>query len=153
MILEGEYRFDGPREAVWNLLLDPDVLVKALPGAKALTRTAEDKYEGRMNVGVGPVTAAEFAMTVEITDKVHPERYTMHVGGKGALGFTQGAAAVELEPQGEESTVMRYRADLKVGGKIAGIGQRLLETVAKTMTKHGLDALSRELAERLKGRA
>ncbi len=134
MIVEGTFTFQGPREAVWDLLQNPDVLVKALPGAKRLVRSGEDRYEGVMRVGVGPVTAAEFAVAVAVRDKVPPQRYALDVDSKGAVGFTRGTARVEL---------------VQVGGKIAGLGQRLLDQAAKLMTRQGLEALNQELRTRL----
>ena len=118
MIVTGTFTFQGPRETVWELLQDPDVLVKALPGAKRLTRAGEDRYEGVMQVGVGPVTAAEFAVAVAIKEKVPPARYTMDIDSKGTLGFTRGTARVELEPLAGGGTLMTYASELHVGGKI-----------------------------------
>jgi carbon monoxide dehydrogenase subunit G len=149
MLLEGEYTFNGPRETVWDLLLDPEVLVKALPGAKRLEKTGEDRYEGVMRVGVGPVTAAEWTATVTIEHKQPVESYAMSVDAKGTLGFARGAGTVRLEEQDAGTTRMIYRAELQIGGKIAGVGQRMLETVGKMMTRQGLDALDRELTSRL----
>jgi carbon monoxide dehydrogenase subunit G len=152
VILEGTFTFAGPRETVWELLHDPDVLVKALPGAKRLVRAGEDRYEGVMQVGVGPVTAAEFAITVSLRDKVAPQRYAMEVDSKGAVGFGRGGARVELEALADGGTLMKYTAELQVGGKIASLGQRLLDQVAKLMTRQGLEALNQELRARLAGR-
>ena len=149
MILSGTYTFNGPRTAVWDLLQDPAVLAKALPGTKTLTQTSEDHYEGVMKVSVGPVTAAEFAMKVELRDKVPPEKFSMHIDGKGGVGFTKGAATIELQEQPGPVTVMTYSSDMQVGGKIAAVGQRLLESVGKMMAKQSLEALNRELQARL----
>lgn len=150
MIVEGEFSFPAPRETVWDLLQDPDVLAKALPGTQKLVRVAEDSYEGVMRVGVGPVTAAQWTVAMSLSDKVAPRSYTLHVDGKGTLGFTRGSARVELS-DGDDgaSTRMSYRADLQIGGKVAGVGQRLLDQVSKLMTKQGLEALNRELGARL----
>ena len=148
MIIEGEFTFDGPRDAVWDLLLDPDILSRALPGSGGLEQTEEHRYEGRMHVGVGPVTAAEFTVSVTLSELEQPERYVMVIDGKGPIGFTKGKADVRLA-EVESGTVMSYRADLQVGGKIAGVGQRLLDSVSKTMTKQGLAALNKELQGRL----
>jgi len=153
VIIEGTFTFAGPREAVWELLQNPDVLVKALPGAKRLVRAGEDRYEGVMQMGVGPVTAAEFAVTVALRDKVTPQRYAMEVDSKGALGFTRGGARVELEALADGGTLMKYTAELQVGGKIASVGQRLLDQMAKHMTRQGLEALNQELRKRLAGRS
>ena len=149
MILAGTFAFNGPRAAVWDLLQDPVVLAKALPGTKTLTRTAEDRYQGVMKVSVGPVTAAEFAINVELKDKIAPERFSMHIDGRGAVGFTKGTATIELREEPGPVTVMNYSSDVQVGGKIAAVGQRLLESVGKMMTKQALDALNKELETRL----
>ena len=149
MILSGTFTFNGPRAKVWDLLQDPAVLAKALPGTKTLTQIAEDRYRGVMKVSVGPVSAAEFAVNVELKDKLPPERFSLHIDGKGGVGFTRGTATVELQEQGGAVTVMTYTSDLQIGGRIAAVGQRLLESVGKTMTKQALEALDRELRSRL----
>ncbi len=149
MIVDGEYVFPGPREVVWELLQDPEVLSKAMPGAARLVLVGDGAYEGSIRVGVGPVTAAEWKLGVTLQDRVPPESYVMQVDSKGPIGFTRGSAEVRLEEEGEGSTRMRYHADLQVGGKVAGVGQRLIDQVAKMMTHRGLDALGRELRERL----
>lgn len=153
MKLAGEFTFEGPRPAVWELLQDPEVLAKVLPGTERLERVAEDRYEGAMRVGVGPVTAGTYAVTVEIRDKIHPESYAMVINGRGGLGYTQGSAKVQLREAGPDQTLMRYEADLQVGGKVAGVGQRLLDSVARSLTSQGLNALNRELKARLAGRS
>lgn len=149
MILIGTYTFNGSRAAVWDLLQDPAVLAKALPGTKTLTKIADDRYQGVMKVSVGPVTAAEFAVNVELKDKVAPAKFSMHIDGKGAVGFTKGIATIELQEQPGPLTVMNYSSDVQVGGKIAAVGQRLLESVGKMMTMQALDALNKELQTRL----
>ena len=149
MIVEGEYTFAGPREKVWSLLQDPEVLAKALPGAKDLRQVAEDQYEGVMQVALGPITAAKFNVKVALKDKVAPERYTMEIDGRGPVGYTRGTAQVALEDPDGASTVMKYKADLQIGGKVAAVGQRLLDSVSKMMTKKGLEALNDELRGRL----
>jgi carbon monoxide dehydrogenase subunit G len=148
MILDGEHTFNGPRQTVWNLLQDPEVLAKAMPGARRLTRTGDGTYEGVIRIGVGPVTAAEWTLNVAIREPVEPESYIMQVDSKGALGFTRGTATVNLD-EAEGGTRMRYHADLSIGGKVASVGQRLLDQVARMMTKQGLDALNKELESRL----
>jgi uncharacterized protein len=151
MILTGTFTFNGPRTTVWELLQDPAVLAKALPGTKTLTRTRDDHYEGVMKVSVGPMTAAEFVVTVELKDKVAPEAFVMHIDGKGGVGFTTGTASIRLQELPGPVTVMDYSSDVQVGGRIAGVGQRLIESVGKMMTKQALDALNKELQARIAG--
>lgn len=148
MIVEGTYTFPGPREVVWGLLLDPDVLAKTMPGATSIRRVSDDRYEGKMGVGIGPITAAEFDVVITMTEKVVPESYRMQIDGRGRFGFTRGNAAVRLTADGN-ATIMHYQADMMVGGKIAAVGQRLLDSVSRMMLKQGLEAMNAELDRRL----
>ena len=147
MLIESEFTFDAPREVLYDGLHDPEILSGALPGT-LLELTAEDRYEGEMEVSVGPVTAARFTVVVELKDKVRPERFNMHVDGKGKAGFVKGIANVAFEEL-DGGTLMKYRADLQVGGRVASVGQRLLDSVGKSMSKQGLEAVSRALTARL----
>ena len=149
MNLDGAFVFNGPRAKVWDLLQDPQVLAKALPGTERLVLAGDDRFEGVMKVSVGPVTAAKFDVTVSLADKVAPERFTMHIDGKGGVGYTKGTATIALAEQGDSQTLMHYTSNVQVGGKIAAVGQRLLESVGKSMMTKALDALQRELGSRL----
>lgn len=150
MIVEGTYPLPGTPAVIWDLLMDPEVLAKAMPGTKQLVRTAADRYEGIMRIGIGPITAAEFDLVILLTEVLPPRSYAMQIDGKGRAGFTRGTAKVELVPDGA-GTIMHYGAELQVGGKIAAVGQRLLDSVSKLMTRQGLEALNRELNSRLGG--
>ena len=153
MNLNGTFTFNGQRTTVWELLQDPEVLATALPGAKTLTQTAPDKYEGTMKVSVGPVTAAEFLVGVTLTDKVPPQSFKMHIDGKGGAGFTRGTASIDLEELPGGGTIMTYASDVQVGGRIAAVGQRLVESVGRMMMKQALEALNKALVTRLQGGA
>jgi uncharacterized protein len=149
MIVEGTYTFKGPREAVWELLQDPDVLGKAMPGAQKLTRSSDDHFEGVMKVSVGPMSAAEFTMTVDLVDKHPPERFAMRIDSKGGLGFARGTAQVTLVEAPGNETTMTYRSEMQIGGRIAAVGQRIIDSAARMMAEKGLEALQRELNRRL----
>jgi carbon monoxide dehydrogenase subunit G len=147
MVIESEYLFGAGRAVVWEALQDPEILVRALPGAVRLERVDSHKYAGEMVVGVGPVTAARFDISVELTDLVPPEAFTMIVGGEGRAGFVGGRADVQLEERGARC-LMRYRADLQVGGPVAVVGQRLLDSVGETMSQRGLETVDRMIGQR-----
>ena len=148
MQLNGEYTFNGPREAVWALLQDPDVLKAAMPGAKVMEKTGEDQYKAQLQVRVGPVNGV-FATTITLADKTPPERYTMLVDSKGSVGFAKGSALVTLTEQEAVTTLMQYEATLQVGGRIASVGQRMLDTVSKSLTRQSLEAMNNALEARL----
>ncbi len=147
MELQGEFVFDGAREEVWELVRDPEVLATALPGAQSMNKVSDSEYEGTMNVRVGPVSGV-FSGKVIVSDEVPPESYTLTVEGKGAPGFVKGTGHVELVDPGDGTTLMQYQGDVQVGGRIAGVGQRMLETVSKSMTRQGLETLNKALQAR-----
>ena len=148
MIIEGAQVFQASPEAVWNFLMDADVLARVMPGTRELKQVGDGRYSGKMAVTLGPITAAEFALDINLSDVERPRRYVMNVDASGKLGFTRGQARVLLEPVNNH-TRMDYRADLQMGGKIASVGQRLLDLVSRTMLKNGMEALVAEVDRRV----
>lgn len=152
MNLEGEYTFDGPRDEVWELLQDPEVLAMALPGTQSLEQVGENEYEGVMNVRVGAV-AGVFSGRVLIEDEQPPESLTMKVEGEGKPGFVKGVGQVTLLEQGDNTTLMKYSGELQIGGRLASVGQRLLDTTSKSMLRQGLGELNKALQARVAAKA
>lgn len=148
MKLEGEYLFDGPRSEVWEMIRDPDILATALPGTQSLTKLSDTEFEGAMNLHIGPVTGI-FSGKVLVSDEVPPESLTLTAEGKGAQGFGKGVGRVQLFEQEGNKTLMKYEGDILVGGKLASVGQRNIETVSKSLVKQGLAALDKALAARV----
>ena len=147
MKIEGEYTFSGPREEVWKILRDPDVLVTALPGTKSLKQVSENEYQGELQVQVGPIVGT-FGGKLTISNEIPPESLTLTVEGKGKIGFAKGSGDVKLINRGEASTLMQYSGEIQIGGKVASVGQRLFDTLSKSMIAQGLDKLNRALQER-----
>jgi uncharacterized protein len=144
MKIQGTYTFDAPRERVWRALLDPEVLARTLPGCERLERVGENEFRGALSVNVGPVKG-QFQGTLQLSDLNPPEGYHMKLDGKGAAGFMTGEGDLRLADQGA-ATLLTYDIDAQVGGRVAGVGQRLLESSAKSVTRQGLEGLARELA-------
>lgn len=147
MRLEGAFTFEGSREEVWDAILDPKVLATALPGTQKMEKTGEDEYEAVMQIRVGPVSGV-FNGKVVLKDKEFPHRYTMIVEGKGSAGFARGTSKVEFIAQ-KDGTLMKYEAEIEVGGRIANVGQRLLDTVGKSICRQSLNAINETLQKRL----
>jgi carbon monoxide dehydrogenase subunit G len=150
MKLEGEYIFDGTREEVWELVRDPEVLATALPGAQSLQKISDNEYEGKMQIRVGPVSGL-FSGKVVVSNEVPPESYTLSVEGRGGPGFATGTGHVQLIDQGDGTTLMKYVGDVQIGGRLASVGQRMVETVSKSMIRQGLETLNKALQARKKG--
>ena len=148
MKVEGDFLFNGPREEVWEIVRDPEVLATALPGTKSLNQVGENEFEGEMNVRVGPV-AGLFAGRLIVSNEVPPERCTLSVEGKGNSGFVNGIGNIILSDQGDGTTMMKYEGDAQVGGRLASVGQRLLDTASKSMIRQGLEALNLALLARM----
>jgi carbon monoxide dehydrogenase subunit G len=146
--LEGEYKFDGPREDVWEMVRDPEILATALPGTQSLEQVGDSEYEGVMNIRIGPVGGA-FSGRVVISDEQPPEKLVMNVEGKGNPGFVKGTGLVNFVDQGDGTTLMNYEGDLQFGGRLASVGQRLIDTASKSMIRQGLDAINTALQARL----
>jgi carbon monoxide dehydrogenase subunit G len=119
-----------------------------MPGCEKLDQIAENQYKGVLDVRVGPVQG-KFEGLVTISNVNEPEGYTIQVDGKGAAGFMKGTGEVRLETQGD-STMMHYSGNAQVGGRIASVGQRLLDSTAKAITRQSLEGLHEQIKARLK---
>ncbi|MCB0195955.1 MAG: carbon monoxide dehydrogenase subunit G [Anaerolineae bacterium] len=146
MDLEGTYTFDALRDKVWEALMDPNVLVNIMPGCEKLEEVGENEYETMLKIKVGPVQG-KFKGNIELLDINAPDSYRMKVDGKGPSGFMKGDGQVRLESQGD-ATLMHYTGTAQVGGRIASVGQRLLDSSAKAITKQSLDGLNQQIMAR-----
>ena len=152
MKIEGEYTFDGPREDVWELVRDPKVLATCLPGTQSLRLVRENEYEGDVNVHIGPI-AGVFSGRLLISNEVPPESCTLTGEGKGKPGFVNGSGNVRLLDQGDNKTLMTYAGEVQIGGRLASVGQRMIDTVSKSMIRQGLSTLNDAIKARVAARA
>ncbi len=144
MDLKGEYRLAAPRDTVWAMLNDPAVLKSCIPGCQSLEMVGENEMAATVVAKVGPVKAT-FTGAVRIENVDAPRRYSIVGEGKGGIaGFASGGADVELEEDGED-TVLRYDVNAKVGGKIAQLGGRLINGVAKKYADNFFDTFAKEV--------
>lgn len=147
MKLKGEYTFNGRREDVWKILRDPDVLILALPGTKGLKQISENEYIGELQVHIGPIVGA-FGGKLTVSNERPPESVTLAVEGNGKIGFVKGSGDVILIEQGDAKTMVQYSGEIQIGGRVASVGQRLFDTVSKSMIEQGFDKLNQILQDR-----
>lgn len=148
MKVNGEHLFTGTQQQVWDLFRDTEVMAAALPGTKKMDLVGENTYEAVMHVRVGPV-AGEFSGQLVISNEDHPNSYTMTVEGRGKPGFMKGTGDVTLTAEGENQTLMGYAGEVQIGGRLAAVGQRLIDTVAKSIINQAFEVLDQVLAERV----
>ncbi|MEM9385331.1 MAG: carbon monoxide dehydrogenase subunit G [Pseudomonadota bacterium] len=133
MDIAGEYRLAAPRQRVWDALHEADTLQACLPGCESLEKVSDEQVNAVLTAAVGPVKS-RFKTTITLSELEPPASYTMHGEGKGgAAGFGRGSATVALAEDGPE-TVLTYEATLKVGGKLAQVGSRLVVGVARKIS-------------------
>ena len=133
MKMSGEYTLNASKEAVWQALNDPEVLKECIPGCESIDMTSDTSFEAVATAKVGPVKA-KFKGNVQLSDLDPPNGYTISgEGSGGAAGFAKGGAKVALADADGGGTVLSYDVDATVGGKLAQIGQRLIDGAAKKM--------------------
>ncbi len=130
MDLSGEYRIPAAREKVWEALNDAEVLKQCIDGCEELNKDSDTEFSAKVTAKVGPVKA-KFAGKVTLSDMDPPNGYTISGEGQGGVaGFAKGGASVQLTEDGND-TLLNYEAKAEVGGKLASVGSRLVEGVAK----------------------
>ena len=133
MEMSGEQRIPLPQQRVWEALNDPEILKACIPGCESIDRVSDNEYKVAMTAAVGPVKA-KFAGKLLLSDLNPPNSYSLAFEGSGgAAGFGKGSAQVALTPDGN-GTLLTYKASATVGGKLAQIGSRLIDGVAKKMS-------------------
>ncbi|WP_104017581.1 CoxG family protein [Roseovarius nitratireducens] len=147
MKLQDSVTLPCDRATAWAALNDPDVLRRCIPGCESLEQDAPDHLSAKVALKVGPVKA-RFAGEVTLTEIVPPEGYLLSGEGKGGVaGFAKGSARVRLEEVGPQETVLHYDASADVGGKLAQLGSRLLDSTAQKLARQFFDSFRDCVAE------
>ncbi|MBE7939859.1 MULTISPECIES: carbon monoxide dehydrogenase subunit G [Ramlibacter] len=147
MDMQGSRALAVTQQQAWDALNDPEVLKACIPGCDKVEATGPDQFAVGVSVRIGPVSA-KFAGKITLTDIVPPQSYAINFEGQGgAAGFGKGAAQVHLTPQGT-GCELRYAAQAQVGGKIAQVGQRLVDGVARSMAEDFFKRFDDEMARR-----
>ena len=139
MEMTGEYRIPAPRAQVWEALNDPEVLKACIPGCETLEMQSPTEMTAKVVAKIGPVKAT-FTGKVHLSDINPPESYTISGEGQGGVaGFAKGGATVRLADDGPGATLMTYDVKAQVGGKMAQLGARLIDSTARSMADQFFD--------------
>jgi carbon monoxide dehydrogenase subunit G len=139
MKISGSQVLAMPPEKAYELMQNPDVLARSMPGCESLEKIGPDEYRMKMKMAMASLSGA-FDGKVRITDQSPPDSFRLTVEGTGKIGFMKGEGLLKFAPQGEGSEVS-YEGDVQVGGTIAAIGQRLIDSTARMMIKKFFDKL------------
>lgn len=132
MDLTGEYRIPAPRQDVWRALNDPNILKQCIPGCESVEKLSDTEFTAKVVLKIGPMTA-KFSGKGTLSNLNPPKGYTITGEGQGGVaGFGKGTADVNLEEDGG-ATVLRYKAAAQVGGKMAQLGARLIDSTTKKL--------------------
>lgn len=147
MEMQSSRQLSVTRQQAWDALNDPDVLKACIPGCTSIEPTGENQYAIAMSVKIGPVSA-KFNGVITLADIQAPESYTLQFEGKGgAAGFGKGTAEVRLEPN-DAGCELHYKVHASVGGKIAQMGQRLIDGTARSMADDFFKRFDEEMQRR-----
>ena len=143
--MTGERRIPAPRQRVWAALNDPEVLRQCIPGCQTLEKTSDTDMTATAAVKIGPISA-KFGGKVQLSDLDPPNSYRISGEGQGGVaGFAKGGATVNLSDDGA-FTLLKYTVNAQVGGKIAQLGARLIDSTAKSMADQFFDRFTNEVS-------
>jgi uncharacterized protein len=132
MTMNGEVQLAAPRDVVWAKLNDAEVLKQCIPGCEELNKTSDTEFQAIATIKIGPVKA-KFKGRVHLTDLDPPNGYKISGDGEGGVaGFAKGAATVKLSDK-DGGTLLSYDVESQIGGKLAQLGQRLIQGTAKKL--------------------
>ena len=131
MKLSGSYEFDAAPEKVWQILTDPEALRGCIPGCEKMVSLGNDEYTATVTISMGPIRS-KFDAKVTMVDLQPFESYKLVVEGNGPSGFVRGESQIKLTENGNKTTV-DVDSDSSSGGLLARVGQRMIESFARSM--------------------
>jgi len=143
MNLAGSHTVPVPPDRAWTLLQDPAILAKCMPGCEALDLIGPNEYQMRMKMMLASVSGL-FDGKVRIAEPNPPTSYKLIVEGTGKIGFMKGEGLLTLSGEGE-GTKVDFNGEVQVGGTIASVGQRLIDTTARLLIKRFFSKLAKEV--------
>ena len=147
MDMNGSATINAPLDLVWKGLNDPEILRQCIPGCEALEKKSDTEMTATVVLKIGPVKA-KFEGAVELSNLNPPHSYTISGEGKGGMvGFAKGGADVSLAEQPDGTTLLTYSVKADVGGKIAQLGARLIDSTAKSLAEKFFTTFGEKVTE------
>lgn len=146
MQMNDSQRIAAPKETVWAALNDPAIFKECIPGCRSLEMTGPNEMTATIVIKVGPVKAT-FGGSVTLSDLDPPNSYRIAGEGSGGIaGFAKGGATVRLEADSPDVTILHYAVDAQIGGKLAQLGGRLIDSTSKKLAAEFFTALAARVA-------
>jgi carbon monoxide dehydrogenase subunit G len=143
MHLEGSHSFSASPDRIWELLNDPDVLVRTTPGLKSLEPDGEDLYRAEFQIKLGPVNGG-FSGSLAVRDRQPPRSYRLEIDVGGRIGSAKAEGTFDIRGQ-NGGAVVTFAGDARLKGVLARMGGRVLSGVARLFTKQFFEALEKEV--------
>jgi len=144
MQLTGNHVIDASAAKVWALLMDTDTLARIVPGVTKLERIDDTNFKSTLGVKLGPVSAA-FNGSLQMEEVVQEKGFTLKVQQNSKVGNASAAIKISLTPVEESKTEVSFDGDVKLSGMLASMGQRLIGSVANTLSKQFFTNMEKEM--------
>ena len=134
MKLEGCYKLNVKKEIVWQALNDPDILKQCIPGCESFEKESDTIFNATATNQIGPMNAT-FSGKVTLSNIQENQSYTLSGEGQSSVGFANGSADVKIKEE-NGSTTLSYEVNINIGGRVAQLGSRLIDGIAKKMSDY-----------------
>ena len=146
--LDGKTEYEARRELLWDMILDPEVLARIVPGCKKLEIVNENEYQGQMRIKIGPMDGV-FQGTVALSELKPPESFHLVMNGRGPSGIVEGEGDIFLQDAGN-GTEFTYTGQGQISGRMASVGQRVMTSSARAVVKQSLENLDKQVQARVR---
>ncbi|MEO8285846.1 MAG: carbon monoxide dehydrogenase subunit G [Chloroflexota bacterium] len=147
MELSGKHSFDAPQADVWHVLTDPEALRRSLPGCQKFELQPDGAYAITLTIGIAAIKGT-YTGTVQMLNEQPPDSYSLKMSAKGGVGFVDGQGDFKIAPDGDNKTQLTYTGVAHVGGKVAGLGQRVVHAGANLVIGQFFRAMEKEVGRK-----
>lgn len=144
MQLTGKQVLNAEPQVIWQMLMDPEVLAKVVPGISKLERLTENSFKSILNIKIGPI-GGSFTGNLQLEDIIEQKSFTLKAQQNSKIGNANADVKINLTPVDKDKTELTFDGDAKLSGLLATMGQRVISGVANTLTTQFFNNLEKEL--------